>query len=116
MAGQLVPAGEVGWEQLSAVARADGGYQGCVQQPDEDVRILASVITLARTVGCLTFVTVSIATEQVSRLFIGFAMHVVGDVADGIVARRRHEETRAGALVDILCDRLCVSAQYLSYG
>ncbi len=116
MTAQLVLPGEVGSEQLSAVARADCGHHGCVQQPNEDVRTLASVITLTRTVGCLTFVTISIATGRVSLLFIGFAMHVVGDVADGIVARRRHQETRAGAVLDILCDRLCVAVYYLTYG
>ena len=116
MAAQLVPPGEVGSEQLSAARRADCGHHGCVQQPDEDVRTLASAITLVRTVGCLTAVTVSIGTGQVAWLFIGFAIHVVGDVADGIVARRRREETRAGAVLDILCDRLCVAVYYLSYG
>lgn len=116
MAAQLVPPGEVGSEQVAAGGRADCGHYGCVQQPGEDVRTLASAITLVRTVGCLSLVTVSIATGQVSLLFIGFAIHIVGDVADGIVARRRHEETRAGAVLDIVCDRLCVAVYYLSYG
>jgi CDP-diacylglycerol--glycerol-3-phosphate 3-phosphatidyltransferase len=43
-------------------------------------------------------------------------VHWVGDVADGIVARSRNEETRAGAVLDIVCDRLCIALYYVSYG
>ena len=90
-------------------------HHGCLHAPYENVVTLASAITLARTAGCLIAVTVAIATGQPALLFVGLAVHVVGDVADGIVARRRHEETRAGAVLDILCDRLCVAVYYLSY-
>lgn len=61
-------------------------------------------------------VTLSIATGSVWLLFLGLAIHCVGDTADGIVARSRHEETRTGAVLDIVSDRLCVAAYYLSYG
>ena len=61
-------------------------------------------------------VTWSIASGQVWLLFTGLAVHWLGDVADGIVARGRREETRAGAVLDIVCDRLCISLYYVSYG
>jgi CDP-diacylglycerol---glycerol-3-phosphate 3-phosphatidyltransferase len=95
---------------------ADCGHHGCVQADGEEVVTLASAITLARTLGCLVAVTWSIASGQVWFLFLGLAVHWVGDVADGLVARRWHQETRAGAVLDIVCDRLCISLYYISYG
>jgi CDP-diacylglycerol--glycerol-3-phosphate 3-phosphatidyltransferase len=91
-------------------------HRGCVQSSVEDVRTLANAVTLARTVGCLVAVTWSIASGQVWWLFVGLAVHWLGDIADGIVARRRHEETRAGAVLDIVSDRLCIALYYVSYG
>jgi CDP-diacylglycerol---glycerol-3-phosphate 3-phosphatidyltransferase len=100
----------------SAVVDPVCEHRGCVQSSVEDVRTLASAITLTRTIGALVAVTWSIASGQVWWLFIGLAVHWVGDVADGIVARRRHEETRAGAVLDIVSDRLCIALYYVSYG
>ena len=60
--------------------------------------------------------TWSIASGQVWFLFLGLAVHWLGDVADGIVARRTQRETRAGAVLDIVCDRLCIALYYISYG
>jgi len=71
---------------------------------------------MARTAGCLAAVTLSISTSQPWLLFLGLAIHCVGDTADGIVARWRDEETRAGAVLDIVSDRLCIAVYYVSYG
>jgi CDP-diacylglycerol--glycerol-3-phosphate 3-phosphatidyltransferase len=100
----------------ASTAQADCGHHGCLPQPTEDILTLANGITLVRTAGCLTAVTLSIATGQPWLLFTGLAIHCAGDMADGIVARRRDEETRAGAVLDIVSDRLCIAVYYLSYG
>jgi CDP-diacylglycerol--glycerol-3-phosphate 3-phosphatidyltransferase len=92
------------------------GHRGCVQTTGEDVATLASAITLTRTIGCLVAVTWSISSGQVWFLFLGLAVHWLGDIADGIVARRTQRETRAGAVLDIVCDRLCIALYYISYG
>ena len=92
------------------------GHHGCLDEPTENILTLANGVTMARTAGCLAAVTVSIATGQPWLLFAGLAIHCVGDMADGIVARRRDEETRAGAVLDIVSDRLCIAVYYLSYG
>jgi CDP-diacylglycerol--glycerol-3-phosphate 3-phosphatidyltransferase len=97
-------------------AAAACSHRGCVGSPTEDVRTVANAVTLARGAGCLAAVTASIATGNVALLFLGLAVHCVGDVADGIVARHRNEETRAGAVLDIVSDRMCVALYYLSYG
>jgi CDP-diacylglycerol--glycerol-3-phosphate 3-phosphatidyltransferase len=103
-------------DRPSAAAEPVCEHRGCVQTGVEDVRTLASAITLTRTVGCLVAVTWSIASGQVWWLFVGLAVHWLGDIADGIVARARHEETRAGAILDIVSDRLCIALYYVSYG
>ncbi|MDQ1584711.1 MAG: CDP-diacylglycerol---glycerol-3-phosphate 3-phosphatidyltransferase [Actinomycetota bacterium] len=92
------------------------GHHGCVHEPTENVLTYANGITLARTAGCLTAVTLSISTGRIWLLFAGLAIHCLGDVADGTVARLRDEETRAGAVLDIVSDRLCIAVYYLSYG
>jgi CDP-diacylglycerol---glycerol-3-phosphate 3-phosphatidyltransferase len=91
-------------------------HHGCLRPPAENVMNLANGITLTRTAGCLASVLLSIGTGHVGLLFVGLGMHCVGDLADGFVARRRGTETRAGAMLDIVCDRLCVSAYYFAYG
>ena len=92
------------------------GHHGCVHESTESVLTYANGITLARTAGCLTAVTLSIATGRIWLLFAGLAIHCLGDMADGAVARFRNEETRAGAVLDIVSDRLCIAVYYLSYG
>lgn len=92
------------------------GHRGCLTQPAENVLTVASLVTLLRTAGCLVLTMTSIATGRVSLLLLGLAVHCVGDVADGLIARRRHEETRAGAVLDIVSDRLCIGVYYVSYG
>lgn len=110
---QPSPAGTAG-----RVDSADRGceHRGCVGAPDETVLTLANAVTLLRAGTSLAAVTASVATGHVALLFVGLGVHCVGDVADGYLARRRDEETRAGAVLDVVCDRLGVSAYYLAYG
>ena len=99
-----------------AAASDSCGHHGCLPEPTENVLTLANAVTLTRTAGCLAAVTLSISTGHPELLFAGLAIHCLGDMADGIVARRRDEETRAGAVLDIVSDRLCIAVYYLSYG
>jgi CDP-diacylglycerol---glycerol-3-phosphate 3-phosphatidyltransferase len=92
------------------------GHHGCVTERSENVLTVANGVTMARTAGCLAAVTLSIASGQPWLLFAGLAIHCAGDMADGILARSRNEETRAGAVLDIVSDRLCIAVYYLSYG
>lgn len=116
LAGLAIDASFAAPGAVSAPVATVCEHRGCVHTAAENVVTLASAVTLTRTVGCLVAVTWSIATGQVWLLFLGLAVHWLGDVADGIVARRRHEETRAGAVLDIVSDRLCIALYYVSYG
>jgi CDP-diacylglycerol--glycerol-3-phosphate 3-phosphatidyltransferase len=49
------------------------------------------------------------ATSSMTLLVVGYAVYWVGDVADGVVARRRGEQTRQGAVLDIVGDRACTT-------
>jgi CDP-diacylglycerol---glycerol-3-phosphate 3-phosphatidyltransferase len=116
-ASTTIPAKRQG-KTAAHVASTPAGcdHHGCLPEPTENILTLANAVTLARTAGCLTAVTLSISTGRPELLFAGLAIHCVGDMADGIVARRRDEETRAGAVLDIVSDRLCIAVYYLSYG
>lgn len=103
-------------EEVAPHAHSCCGHRGCMNQGVEDVITAASAISLLRTAACLALVLVSIGTGQPALLFLGLAVHCAGDMADGFVARRWSRETRAGAVLDIVCDRLCISVYYVSYG
>ena len=112
----MVPRADDAGHRSSASTKPGCGHHGCLDEPAENILTFANGVTMARTAGCLTAVTMSISTGEPWLLFAGLAIHCVGDMADGIVARRRDEETRAGAVLDIVCDRLCIAVYYLSYG
>ena len=115
-AATRVPATRAEQTRTAAVAQAGCGHHGCLDESTENVLTLANGVTMARTAGCLAAVTMSVSTGEPWLLFAGLAIHCLGDMADGIVARRRDEETRAGAVLDIVSDRLCIAVYYLSYG
>ncbi|MEV5960186.1 CDP-alcohol phosphatidyltransferase family protein [Kribbella sp. NPDC051952] len=64
-------------------------------------------ITLVRTVIAMVIAAIAFKTGMLSWLVIGYAAYWFGDMADGAVARRRNEESVAGAVFDIVCDRAC---------
>jgi len=64
-------------------------------------------ITLVRTVIAMVIAAIAFRTGMLSWLVIGYAAYWLGDMADGAVARYRNEESVAGAVFDIVCDRAC---------
>lgn len=79
----------------------------------------ASVVTAVRTLACVALCGLAATTATASGarrlLLAALVVHWVGDIADGAVARWRHEETVTGAVLDISADRLCVCAVYLGF-
>ena len=73
----------------------------------------ATVITAVRTVVSLALSVAAVLDESKTLLVAGLAVYWVGDMADGAWARVRNCETRTGAVVDLLCDRLNCAAFYL---
>ncbi|MFL6081326.1 MAG: CDP-alcohol phosphatidyltransferase family protein [Ornithinibacter sp.] len=64
-------------------------------------------VTLVRTVVAVGLGVVAVGRTDVRVLALAYAVYWVGDVADGWLARRLGQETRAGAVFDIVGDRAC---------
>jgi CDP-diacylglycerol--glycerol-3-phosphate 3-phosphatidyltransferase len=73
----------------------------------------ATVVTMVRTVASVTLAAFAAQQQSLTLLVVALVVHWVGDSLDGLVARVRDCETRTGAVIDILCDRLCVAAFYV---
>ncbi|MBV9832319.1 MAG: CDP-alcohol phosphatidyltransferase family protein [Marmoricola sp.] len=73
----------------------------------------ATVITAVRTVASVSISAVAAWQHSLTLLVVALVVHWVGDSLDGWVARVRDCETRTGALLDILSDRLCAAAFYI---
>ena len=68
-----------------------------------------NVVTLVRTVSSVVIGGAGVASESVVLLVVAYAVYWVGDIADGWLARRLGQETRIGAVLDIVTDRACTS-------
>lgn len=66
-------------------------------------------VTVVRTCLAVVLGVLSAANQSTDLLVVGYATYWCGDVLDGWLARRRREETRAGALLDIVSDRACTA-------
>jgi CDP-diacylglycerol--glycerol-3-phosphate 3-phosphatidyltransferase len=73
----------------------------------------ATVVTVVRTVVSVAQSAVAASQQDLTLLIAALIVHWVGDSVDGWVARVRDCETRTGAVLDILCDRLCFAAFYV---
>lgn len=94
------------------VMDATCGHHGCVRESAERVGTSANAITMTRSLVAHGCVLAAIPTQDTPVLMAGLAVHLVGDIADGAVARRRDEETVSGAMLDIICDRLFYGTYY----
>lgn len=82
----------------------------------------ATIITFIRTIA--TVVIIGFALHEgipdddefwspaLQLMTVALGVYWVGDMLDGQVARRMHHETRIGAVLDIMSDRMCSAAFY----
>ena len=80
---------------------------------DERFTTVANGVTAVRTVVAVALAGVAASEQSLGWLLASLVVYWVGDMLDGFVARRLGCETRTGAALDILCDRLCAAAFYL---
>ncbi|UWE09313.1 CDP-alcohol phosphatidyltransferase family protein [Actinacidiphila bryophytorum] len=66
-----------------------------------------NAVTLARTAAAVCLATTAITTRSTALLVAAYLTYWAGDILDGLLARRLRQETRAGAVFDILADRAC---------
>lgn len=76
----------------------------------------ASLITFIRTICAVILAIYAALIQSETWLLAALLTYWAGDIADGIIARKCGQETRSGAVLDIMADRLCVALIYLIYG
>lgn len=86
--------------------------QGC---RDEKWGTWANLVTLVRLVAGIAIFAVAAVRRDETLNFIGLGVYWVLDIVDGYLARRFDQETRIGAQMDILADRVLVAFFYLNY-
>lgn len=69
-------------------------------------RTVPNLVTLARTLGAVVLGIGALAQHDVVLLVGAYVVYWLGDMLDGWTARRLGQETRAGALLDIVADRV----------
>lgn len=72
-------------------------------------RTLANAITVARTVAAVLIGCLAVDTAAPRLLAVAYAIYWLGDILDGWTARRLNQETRFGAVLDIVSDRACTA-------
>lgn len=75
----------------------------------EPLSTVANVVTIARTFGAVGIGAYAVASHSLVLLALSYAVYWIGDMADGWAARRLDQETRIGAVLDIVSDRACTS-------
>jgi len=75
----------------------------------------ANLVTLVRLVLGLAAFGVVLAGGRERWIYLGLVIYWVGDLFDGILARRLAQETIFGAEFDILTDRFQICLFYLTY-
>ena len=91
------------------------GHRECYAGQREKLATVPNTITAVRTMGSLLLVALAVTDDSQAFLVAAIAVYWVGDIADGLVARRTNTETRTGAVLDILCDRLGCATCYFAF-
>ncbi|GAA2260806.1 hypothetical protein GCM10009853_012350 [Glycomyces scopariae] len=84
------------------------GFDGGVVAGTRLVNV-PNAVTLVRTVVAMGLALPAIVLESVWLAVAAYLVYWVGDVLDGMTARWLGQETRAGAVFDIVSDRACTS-------
>ncbi len=111
---RLLPARHPHADSLAPTAR--GHHEtvvGRIRPDRERFWTWPTVITVARTVGALALVVTAFRQHSTGLLLAALAVYWAGDILDGWLARRLDQETRTGAVADILCDRLSAVPIYV---
>ncbi|PGH45846.1 CDP-diacylglycerol--glycerol-3-phosphate 3-phosphatidyltransferase [Micromonospora sediminicola] len=73
------------------------------------MRNVPNTITAIRTMVAVGLAVTALAQHSPALLVAAYATYWVGDIADGAAARALGQETRVGAVFDIVADRACTA-------
>lgn len=73
--------------------------------PRESTRTWANLVTAVRTLICVPLAMLAAVHSSPELLIAGYLTYWIGDIADGALARALDQETRIGAVLDIVADR-----------
>ncbi|HEY6745946.1 MAG TPA: CDP-alcohol phosphatidyltransferase family protein [Mycobacteriales bacterium] len=69
-----------------------------------------NAVTAVRTAGSVGLAVAALSHRSAALLVAAYLIYWVGDILDGAAARALGQETRTGAVFDIVADRACTSA------
>ncbi|MGC4811247.1 CDP-alcohol phosphatidyltransferase family protein [Micromonospora sp. DT228] len=69
-----------------------------------------NAITAVRTAGAVGLAVTALTQRSAHLLVAAYLLYWIGDILDGAAARSLGQETRTGAVFDIVADRACTSA------
>lgn len=90
-------------------------HRECAHPEKEQVFTWATIITFVRTAMTLAVALLGAYHDSLTLLLWALGIYWVGDSIDGIVARIMDQETRIGASLDIMCDRLSAAVFYIGF-
>ncbi|HQR26059.1 MAG TPA: CDP-alcohol phosphatidyltransferase family protein [Nocardioides sp.] len=73
------------------------------------VRTVPNLVTVVRTIAAVVLGVAALRNHSAQLLLAAYAIYWGGDILDGWCARRLHQETRIGAVLDIVSDRACMA-------
>ncbi len=91
------------------------GHRGCTAAFAEQWNTWPNLVTAVRTIATVVAWAVAVTTGSDGWLLAALLCYWVGDIADGLLARVTHRETRTGAVLDVLADRLSVCLVVVTY-
>ena len=98
-----------------ATAAVQCAHTECAHADRERVFTSATVVTFVRTVATLVLAMWGAHESSLTLLLWALGVYWVGDMAVGAVARLTDSETRIGATLDIMCDRISAAAFYVGF-
>jgi CDP-diacylglycerol--glycerol-3-phosphate 3-phosphatidyltransferase len=94
---------------------ASCGHRECAAAEREQLLTVPTVITFARTLATVALALFGAVHSSLPLLLAALATYWLGDSVDGAAARLLDRETRIGATLDIMCDRLSAALFYIGF-
>jgi CDP-diacylglycerol---glycerol-3-phosphate 3-phosphatidyltransferase len=90
-------------------------HRECAHPDLERLLTVPTVITFVRTAVTLVLGLLGAYEQSLTLLLCSLGVYWFGDSLDGFVARILNQETRTGATLDVMCDRLSAAVFYVGF-